>query len=199
MTKQYSPACDQNKAPILTIIKPLLTKTTTLLEIGSGTGQHAVYFAKAMPHLTWQASDVLDNIPSINAWLLAANLTNTLNPLSLDVNDNYWLDKGQKVEAIFSANTTHIMDIDSVIALFVGVGASLKTGGVFLLYGPFNYNGHYTSQSNAQFDLWLRSRNTKSAIRNFETLEGFAQQNALKIQSDTAMPANNRLLCWVKQ
>ena len=194
--KQHSESCIQNQSPILNIIKPLLVNTSTVLEIGSGTGQHAVFFAKQMPHLTWQASDQSQYLPSVNAWINEANLDNLPSAIELDVTEP-WVNT--KVEAVFSANTAHIMNWEMVVDFFNGVGRSLDAGGVFILYGPFNYNGQYTSQSNANFDLWLKNRDPRSAIRDFEALNQLAQKSGLSLVADYAMPANNRILHWVKQ
>ena len=194
--KQYSESCRQNKEPILSTIKPLLTNTTSVLEIGSGTGQHAVYFAEHMPYLRWQASDQSQYLPSVNAWINDANFDNLPNAIELDVTQSW---PQVKVESIFSANTVHIMSWEMVVDFFQGVGQVLETDGQFILYGPFNYNGQYTSQSNANFDLWLKGRDPSSAIRDFEALNQLAQKEGLSLANDFAMPANNRILHWVKQ
>ncbi len=194
--KQYSESCTQNQKSILSIIQPLLANVGSVLEIGSGTGQHAVYFAEHMPHLSWQASDQSQYLPSINAWIDAANLDKLPIAIELDVTQPW---SGVKVESIFSANTVHIMSWEMVIDFFDEVGRNLDTGGLFILYGPFNYKGQYTSQSNANFDLWLKNRDPSSAIRDFEALNQLAQKAGLSLVSDYTMPANNRILYWVKQ
>jgi len=194
--KQYSESCIQNQDPILSIIKPLLTNVNSVLEIGSGTGQHAVYFAKHMSHIKWQASDQSQYLPSVNAWIDEANLDNLPNAIELDVTQSW---PNLKFEAIFSANTTHIMSWEMVIDFFDRAGHSLRAGGLFILYGPFNYQGQYTSQSNANFDLWLKNRDSRSAIRDFEALNQLAQKAGLSLVNDYKMPANNRILHWKKQ
>jgi len=194
--KQYSESCIQNQDPILSIIKPLLTNVNSVLEIGSGTGQHAVYFAKHMSHIKWQASDQSQYLPSVNAWIDEANLDNLPNAIELDVTQSW---PNLKFDAIFSANTTHIMSWNMVVNFFDGVGRSLDAGGLFILYGPFNYQGQYTSQSNANFDLWLKNRDPRSAIRDFEALNQLAQKAGLSLINDYEMPANNRTLHWIKQ
>jgi cyclopropane fatty-acyl-phospholipid synthase-like methyltransferase len=194
--KQFSESCVQNQSPILNIIRPLLLNASTVLEIGSGTGQHAVFFAKQMPHLTWQASDQSQYLSSINAWINEADLDNLPGAIEHDVTQP-WADT--KVEVIFSANTTHIMSWEMVVDFFNGVGRSLDTDGIFILYGPFNYNGQYTSQSNANFDLWLKDKDSSSAIRDFEALNQLAQKSGLSLVTDYVMPANNRILHWIKQ
>ena len=196
MNKPYSESCDQNCEPILSVIQPLLSSYKTLLEIGSGTGQHAVYFAEKMPHLTWQTSDRAEYHSGIQQWLDDAGLPNTKSPLSLDVLKDTWMT--QQYDAIFTANTLHIMHKKDVEALFKHVNAVLNTGGLLIAYGPFNYKGHYTSESNARFDDWLKSRDFKSRIKNFEWVNELATQAGLELKNDYAMPANNRILCWQK-
>lgn len=194
--KQYSEACDQNRGPILAVLKEELADCHKVLEIGSGTGQHAVYFGKHLPHLSWQTSDIDSSHPSINAWLDEARLPNVGQPLSLDVS-NHWPD--DRFDGVFSANTAHIMSWPDVIDMFNGVGNSLKPGGMFCLYGPFNYGRQYTSESNERFDGWLKARDPLSGVRNFEDLDALAQSNDMAFRRDHEMPVNNRLLVWKKQ
>jgi len=193
--KQYSAACDQNKDPILKVIKPLLLNTKSVLEVGSGTGQHCVYFAKELPHLIWQASDQAMYLPSVSAWIEDAGLVNTPKALELNVDSDWPEDKYQ---AIYSANTVHIMSWEMVLNFFKGVGRALDKDGLFILYGPFNYSGQYTSQSNADFDLWLKGNNPLSAIRDFERLDELAKLHNLILTDDIQMPANNKILVWKK-
>ncbi|MES9923218.1 MAG: DUF938 domain-containing protein [Candidatus Thiodiazotropha endolucinida] len=193
--KPYSEACDENKAPILEVLIRLYRDVQTVLEIGSGTGQHAVHFATAMPHLTWQTSDMAENHPGIRAWLREAALPNVHNPIGLDVS-RAW--PAGEYDAIFSANTTHIMSWPEVELMFQGVGQVLKRGGCFALYGPFNYQGGYTSESNQRFDQWLKSRDPLSGIRDFEMLDELAASNHLIFSEDVEMPVNNRILVWYR-
>ena len=193
--KQYSSSCVQNQEPILKIIKPLLLEKYTVLEVGSGTGQHAVFFAEHMPHLNWQASDQAQYLSSINAWVDEAKLNNTPPAINLDVTQAW---PALEFDVIFSANTTHIMSWEMVVDFYQGVGESLSENGLFILYGPFNYHQQYTSQSNADFDMWLKNRDPNSAIRNFEALMELAKQAKLTLLKDYEMPANNRILCWKK-
>ena len=197
MLKPYSAACDNNRQPILEIIEVLFADCAEVLEIGSGTGQHAVCFAEKMPHLTWRSSDLRENHAGIQLWLEEANLANTPPPLMLDVNQAHWPEL--EVDAVFCANTIHIIGWDSVKAMIAGAGQLLPDRGILALYGPFNYNNAYTSGSNARFDMWLRQRDPDSGIRNFEDVDQLANAADLYIQHDYAMPANNRLICWVKQ
>jgi cyclopropane fatty-acyl-phospholipid synthase-like methyltransferase len=193
--KQYSSSCVQNQEPILKIIKPLLLEKYTVLEVGSGTGQHAVFFAEHMPHLNWQASDQAQYLSSINAWVDEAKLNNTPPAINLDVTQAW---PALEFDVIFSANTTHIMSWEMVVDFYQGVGESLSENGLFILYGPFNYHQQYTSQSNADFDMWLKNRDPNSAIRHFEALMELAKQAKLTLLKDYEMPANNRILCWKK-
>ena len=194
MDKPYAESCDQNKEPILSVIKPLLQDKKTVLEIGSGTGQHAVHFAAQMPHLTWQTSDQKDYLPGINMWLDDARLANVLAPFELDVKHPHWPNK--QYDVIFSANTLHIMHWTAVQAFFSGVKDRLSSKGLLLIYGPFNYHYQYTSESNARFDEWLKARDPQSGIRDFEELNKLAVAHDMSLLHDYAMPANNRILCW---
>ena len=199
LNKPYSESCDQNKDVILAVLTQYFTKTgATVFEIGSGTGQHACYFPKQLPHLYWQPSDIESNIPAIEAWRQSATLENVYPAKVLDVTQTQW--PVESAEYIFSANTLHIMSWPAVEAAFSGIRAILKPGGVFCVYGPFNYNGHYTSPSNAQFDQWLKSRDPRSGIRDFEALCELSIQKSnhpqLILIEDFPMPANNRILVF---
>ncbi len=193
MAKPYSQACDENKVPIAGVLAEYMGTAASLLEIGSGSGQHAVFFAARFPYVRWQASDVPAYLPGIRLWLDEAALPNLLPPLALDV-EGPWPDA--RFDAVFSANTAHIMSEDSVAAMFRGVPRVLEPGGVFALYGPFNYGGAYTSESNAQFDCWLKSRDPQSGIKDFERLDALAQEGGLTLIADHEMPVNNRTLVW---
>jgi len=196
INRPYSEACEQNQQPILDVIQPLLRTAHTVLEIGSGTGQHAVYFAEKMPHLIWQSSDQSAYHTGIQQWIDAKNRDNVLAPLALNVSTDTWM--SQQYDAVFSANTLHIMSEANVCDFFAHINAVLKPNGLLLIYGPFNYQGRYTSASNARFDQWLKSRDTLSRIKDFETVDALAKKAGLLLQQDYAMPANNRILCWQK-
>lgn len=194
--KPYAESCDQNREPILNVIQPLLQAKSSVLEIGSGTGQHAVYFAEKMPHLTWHTSDKQENHDGIRQWLEEAALENTRPPLELDVSRNTWPEPS--IDTVFSANTAHIMHWPEVEAMFAGVGRLLPPQGLFLLYGPFNYDNRYNSESNQRFDQWLKGRDSNSGIRNFQDLDQLAHETGMTLLQDNAMPANNRTLAWGK-
>ena len=196
MNKPYSESCDQNKDVILSVISPLFSALTNVLEIGSGTGQHAVYFAEKMPQLTWHTSDCLPYLDGINMWLTDAGLTNVLPPLELNVSRSQW--PQLEVDAVFTANSIHIMQQQDVVNLINGVGRLLKQKGSFVIYGPFNYNGQYTSKSNESFDQWLKQRDPLSGIKHFEEIESLANNNGMQLVTDYEMPANNRILHFVK-
>jgi cyclopropane fatty-acyl-phospholipid synthase-like methyltransferase len=192
--KPYSESCEQNREPILDVLREVFTDRTYVLEIGSGTGQHAVYFGAELPHLRWQTADLPLHHPDIRLWLDEAALPNVLPPIALDVNQKSW--HGGRFDAVFSANTLHIMSWIEVERFFAGIGEVLETGGVLAVYGPFNYNGTFTSESNARFDVWLKSRNPASGVRDFEAVDALARARGLMLQQDIAMPANNRTLIW---
>lgn len=194
--KPYSESCEQNKTPILAVLMQFYGEIETVLEIGSGTGQHAVFFAEQFPHLMWIASDQREYHDGIQMWLKGSELTNMQGPLLLDVNQNEWPIK--QTDAIFSANTVHIMGWPSVEKMFSGIGKTLKEGGIFCLYGPFNYNGKFSSESNARFDQWLKQRDPVSGVRDFEALQILADKAGLDFIDDIEMPANNRILVWEK-
>lgn len=194
ISKPYAPACDRNKEPILEVLREKFRNTHDVLEIGSGTGQHAVYFAKAMPWLVWRTSDLAIHHPGISAWVTESCLENVRLPRELDVKQEIW--PIETIDGIFSANTVHIMSWRLVINLFEGVGRVLKQSGIFCLYGPFNYNNNYTSKSNADFDLWLKHRDPLSGIRDFEKVRELASEIGLNLTDDYEMPSNNRLLVW---
>jgi len=196
MNKPFSQACENNKRPILTVLQQAFAGVDRVLEIGSGTGQHAVFFAEAMPWLTWQPSDRAEHLPGIRVWCEEAALANLAPPLELDVDATPW--PIATTTAVFSANTAHIMSWPTVERFIAGVGALICSGGVFCLYGPFNYAGGYTSASNAQFDAWLRDRDPLGGIRDFEAIERLANAAGFVLQDDRPMPANNRTLVWHK-
>jgi cyclopropane fatty-acyl-phospholipid synthase-like methyltransferase len=196
MAKPFSQACENNKQPILEVLSRWLKQPARVLEIGSGTGQHAVYFSQQLPHIQWQPSDLPENIGGIQQWLDEARLDNVAVPLALDVLEKRW--PVDKVDGIFSSNTVHIMGWEIVTRFLTVLPGYLQPDGLFFLYGPFNYNGHYTSESNARFDLWLAQQNPVSAIRDFEKVNALLELGGMVLQEDNAMPVNNRLVVWQK-
>ena len=197
LNKPYSESCDQNRDVILSVLKRVFVDSGLVLEIGSGTGQHAVFFAENMPHCQWQPSDRMEYLPGIQAWVDEANLDNMLEIIPLDVTMPVW--PVAEADYIYSANSVHIMSWDAAQALFAGLKSVLKSGGLFVLYGPFNYAGAYTSSSNERFDQWLKQRDPQSGIRDFESLDQLANQSGMSLMDDVEMPANNRILVWKKE
>jgi SAM-dependent methyltransferase len=194
MKNSVSDAADRNKAPILEILANELAHSTTVLEIGSGTGNHALHFAANLPHLLWQPTDTGEYLPALRERLRLEGGANLRPVVELDVRSSSW--PVGKFDAIFSANTLHIMSWSSVEQFFRGAGTALATPGVLCIYGPFRYGGRYTSESNAAFDSFLRDRDPESGIRDFEALDSLAKQQGLALAADHAMPANNQLLVW---
>ena len=192
--KPYSESCEQNQVPILKVLQKIFVKQKHVLEIASGTGQHAVYFGRALSHLTWQTSDLLQNHAGILTWLDEAKLPNVLPPVVIDVNDSQW--PIEVVDAVFNANTVHIISWPEVELMFAGVARILSAGGILCLYGPFNYEGKFTSESNARFDTWLKSRDRDSGVRDFENINRLAETHGLFLLEDVTMPSNNRILVW---
>jgi cyclopropane fatty-acyl-phospholipid synthase-like methyltransferase len=195
--KPFVESCERNRAPILEVLRIELAGKSRLLEIGSGTGQHAVSLAPELPRLIWQTSDLVEAHAGIRAWLAEAGLANVLPPLVLDVCKGDW--PSERYDAVFSANTAHWMSWREVECLFAGVGRVLEADGVFCLYGPFNYRGGYTSESNARFDRWLRARDPASGIRDFEAVDELARRAGMTLKRDCEMPANNRTLVWLRR
>ncbi len=193
--KPFSQACELNKQPIFDVLKDVLSDRQRVLEVASGTGQHAVYFGALLPYLTWQTSDVQQNIDGIQAWLTEANLPNVVAPLTLDVNDPVW--PVGKFDAVFNANTVHIISWLEVQRLFMHIAQAVMPGAFVCFYGPYNYNHQFTSPSNARFDASLKERDPNSGIRDFEAINALAASHGLTLQKDVEMPSNNRLLVWV--
>lgn len=195
MMKPFAESSEQNKAPILSILKTELADCHRVLEIGSGTGQHAVFFAEKIPHLQWICSDLQDNHAAIRTWLDEAGHDNIEGPLLLDAREPW---PPLQVDAIFSANTLHIMSWDAVCGFIENTGKMLDTGGKLCVYGPFMYNGVHTAPSNAQFDLWLKNRDPLSGVRDVTQLNEQLQLQNMQLAQDYEMPVNNRILVWQK-
>jgi SAM-dependent methyltransferase len=191
--KPFSEACERNKAPILEVLRELYEPVRRVLEVGSGTGQHAVHFAAALPQLVWQCSDVAANLPGIRLWLDDAALPNLPPPIELDINQPW---PEGRYDAVFTANTLHIMGWVEVEKLFAGLGRLLPPRGLFTAYGPFNIGGRYTSDSNARFDAALRSVDPRRGIRDLEAVDALAGRAGLTRLADRPLPANNRCVTW---
>ena len=193
MDKPFSAACERNQGAILEVLRQRFADRTRVLEIGSGTGQHAAHFARALPHLLWQTSDVAAHLGGVRQWLSEAALANTPPPLVFDINGE---PPAGKFDAIFSANTLHIMGWSEVQRFFALLPQLMSEDATLVVYGPFNYGGKFTSPSNAAFDATLRAGDARRGIRNFEDVEALAQSAGLALVEDRAMPANNRCISW---
>ena len=199
--KPFSIACERNREPIATALDKWMAERRHVLEIGSGTGQHAVFFAQRWPWLQWQPSDHPDHLQGIDAWREEAALANLAPAFALqaELPPQAPLEvpsSGPLFDAVFTANTLHIMGWAHVQALFAGLPALLAAGALLAVYGPFNYGGAFTSDSNAQFDAWLKARDPRSGIRDVEAVQALAGQSGFQLLEDVPMPANNRLLVW---
>jgi SAM-dependent methyltransferase len=191
--KPFSAACERNREPILSVLREHFVDRSRVLEIGSGTGQHAVYFGAALPHLEWQTSDLPASHAGIRGWLAEAQLPNVRAPIAFDVNAQ-WPDA--RYDAVFTANTLHIMSWPEVEKLFAKLPSVLAQDAKLAIYGPFNYGGRFTSESNARFQLTLKSWGAHMGIRDFEAVIALAAGAGLDLIEDRAMPANNRCLVW---
>ncbi len=190
----FSQAAENNKDPIAQILRAAFAEVRNVLEIGSGTGQHAVYFGQCLPHLIWRTSDLARNLPDIQARLTVEAPANVVPPVALDVADHPW--PVTNIDGLFSANAIHIMSWEHVMHMFRGIGEVLLEKAAVCLYGPFKYNGEFTTPSNAQFDVWLKQRDPLSGVRDFEAVDALAQAQGLALIADHSMPANNQLLVW---
>jgi SAM-dependent methyltransferase len=187
-------ACERNKGPILAVLRGAFAGCRQVLEVGSGTGQHAVHFANGLPWLAWQPSDLPEALPALRRRILDEGPANLRAPIKLDVTERPW--KSGPVDGVFTANTLHIMHWPQVEALFEGVADVVEPGTVLAIYGPFRYGGEYTTPSNASFDTMLRARDPQSGIRDFEAVDALARAAGFSLVADHAMPANNQTLVW---
>lgn len=192
-SKPFAPACERNQVPILDVLRAYLQDRRRVLEIGSGTGQHAVFFAPALPGTIWQTSDMDENLPGLRMWLDEAALPNLPAPLTLDVTGTW---PNERFDAAFSANSLHIMPWSAVQKFFAGIDRVLEPDAILAIYGPFNYDGNFTTDSNREFDGWLKQRSALSGIRDFEAVDRLASNIGFQLVKDHTMPANNRLLVW---
>jgi Protein of unknown function (DUF938) len=193
----FSQSCENNKGPILHALEALFADRRRVLEIASGTGQHATWFARHMPHLQWQPTERPDHLAVLQPRCAAYEGNNLLSAAPLDVSLRPWETLDQP-NAIFTANSLHIMPWESVEDLFAELGVRALADTLLVVYGPFNYGGEYTSPSNAGFDQWLAQQSPFSAIRDFERVDKLANAAGFGLQHDMEMPANNRLLVWRK-
>jgi SAM-dependent methyltransferase len=192
----FSEACERNKGPILAVLRTLFADRRQVLEIGSGTGQHAVFFAAELPHLVWHPSERFAHLSGLAERVRLEGGANLEPPTVLDVKQDIW--PPTRADAVFTANTLHIMSWDEVGALFRGCGATLLPGGLMCIYGPFRYGGKYTSESNAEFDRMLRERDPQSGLREITEVSDLAATVGLSLIADHDLPAFNRLLVFAE-
>ena len=197
MGAPFAVAAARNASPILGVMRHELRGRSTVFEIGSGTGQHAVTFAAALPELTWQTSDLGQSHEGIRAGIDESGLDNVLPPEHFDVLTA--ADPAQRYDAVYSSNTAHIMSVAAVQRMFELAGAMLNPGGVFCLYGPFSRGGRFSTGSNEQFDASLRARNPAMGVRDLDDLEELAGRNGMVLARTYAMPANNLLVIWARK
>ncbi len=190
----YSPASENNKQAILSCLFDHLADTPELLEIGSGSGQHAIFFAQRLPNTVWQTSELAGDIDALKQNIKDYGPDNVLSPVLLDVRERPWT--VARTPAVYTANTLHIMPWSSVVQFFKGVGEVLLKPGRLCIYGPFKYGGEFTTQSNADFDQWLKHVDPLSGIRDFEAVNQLASDQGLSLIRDYSMPANNQLLVF---
>ena len=200
MNKPFSQACENNKRPILNVLTKVFSNSKHVLEIGSGTGQHAAFFGQNLSQLTWQTSDLAINHQGINAWLDETASVNVQRPIVIDLDKTWSMPNNNNlpVDGLYTANTLHIISWPLVVKFFEAIAENLTSGANICIYGPFNYQGNFTSESNANFDLWLKDRDINSGIRDIEAILLLASSAGLNLLDDHLMPANNRLLVFSK-
>jgi len=194
--RPYAESAARNAQPVLEILRHEFRDCTEVLEVGSGTGQHAVHFAAELDHLQWQTSDLEENHEGIRAWIAHAELPNVRAPLSLDVTTADV--PAAAYDAVYSSNTAHIMSFDAVMGMFALVGKVLHPAGVFCLYGPFQRTGKFNTASNAAFDANLRSRDPVMGIRDLDALDELGAEKGLQRIALYAVPSNNLVAVWQK-
>ena len=192
----FSQACENNKGPILERLRKVFNAPGKVLEIGTGTGQHAVHFAQAMPYLQWQPTEHPSSAHLAPARLEQAGLPNVLPILELDVGKSPW--PADAFRWVFSANTAHIMAWSEVEQMFHHIGERLQDDGAFCLYGPFNHHGKFTSESNREFDRFLKTKAAHMGIRDIDDLAVLAESTGLALKERYGMPANNEMLVFVR-
>ena len=190
----YSQASENNKLPILSILQRYFHSVSSVLEIGSGTAQHGEFFAEHFPDISWQCSDIPENLKTTQQRIVAKGLQNLPTAIQLNVDEKKW--GCATYDCVFTANSLHIMAYDSVVNFFKGLPQCLKPNALVLLYGPFKYAGEFTTESNAKFDIWLKQQNPICGVRDFERVLELAEGAGLSFLEDNPMPANNQLLVF---
>ena len=195
--ERYSPAAEKNKGPILEALRERVPLRAHVLEVGSGSGQHALHFTKALPKLRWQPTERSDGLTALAANLAAAGRATILPPLALDLASGPW--PAGPFDAVYAANVMHIVSVPLGEALLRGAASVLREGGQLLLYGPYKFGGTFTTESNAEFDRWLKAQDPASGVREFEAVARVAETAGLELGDNRAMPSNNQLLCFFRR
>lgn len=194
--ERFSQAADNNQNVILHVMRAWLPDGGDVLEIGSGSGQHAIHMAKSISALRWQPTEQAGVLAALTQNVRNYGTPNIAIPISLDLSKHEWPTRG--FDAVYSANVLHIVNTTLGATLIQGSAAVLERGGFVLLYGPFKYRGKFTTESNANFDAFLRDRDSKSGIRDVEWVSAIAEEEGLKLIEDQDMPANNQFLIFRK-
>ena len=195
--ERYSPAAEKNKGPILEALRERLPLRAHVLEVGSGSGQHALHFTEALPKLRWQPTERHDGLTALAANLAAVGRATILPPLALDLVAGPW--PVGPFDAVYAANVMHIVSVPLGEALLRGAASVLREGGQLLLYGPYKFGGTFTTESNAEFDRWLKAQDPASGVREFEAVARVAETAGLELGDNRAMPSNNQLLCFFRR
>ena len=195
-SRPFASSADRNGGAIVHLVGLEFPAAAAILEIGSGTGQHAIRIGRDLPHLSWQPSDIEENLAGIRAWVDHAGLPNVCRPLEVDV--LHAPRPGAAYDGVFSANTAHIMHEDAVRAMFDLSGNVLRAGGRLVLYGPMRRNGGYNTESNAAFDRSLQQRDPGMGIRDLEWLDELAAGQGMHRVRLYSMPANNHVAVWAR-
>ncbi len=194
MKQAFSPSADRNKDAILAVLKSELSTNVRVLEIGSGTGQHACFFTEHLHNVVWQPTELASNIAHIASRVASNGNANVLQPWELDVNNHPW--PVTEADVCYTCNTFHIIGLDSVESVFKGCRAVLSGGGKLIVYGPFSIQGKYTSSSNQHFDQQLRQQNPASGVRDLTDLDVIAQSHGFDAYRLIEMPSNNFIVVW---
>ena len=193
----YSRAADNNKAAILSVLTPYLSEGDHVLEIGSGSGQHAIHMTGALPQIQWQPSDRAITLALLSANIREYGTPNVQQPIELDLaNPPLALPEG--VQCVYAANVMHIVSEPLGATLIKLAAQSLLKDGYLVLYGPYRYGGEFTTESNKDFDGWLKDRDSASGVRDFEWVDKLANESGLTLIMDHSMPANNQCLVLKK-
>ncbi len=195
--KPYAISCDRNSAPILEVLKEYLKDYKKLVEMGAGTGQHAIYMAPHFPELEWYLLDQKDRHEGIKTWLHDFPRANVKGPIEYSIGENDW--PISDCDVVFTSNTLHIVSWEKDLQFFDDLTNALSSGGLFMAYGAFNYNGDFSSESNKKFEEWLKERDPASGIKDFEKVKAELEKRDFELVKDHEMPSNNRLLVFKKK